>query len=114
MRRTTIAENIASGTTGWLNAVRVGSGGTDPITFGSISALAQGPNASFDIELWITTEEANGSPIGLWKLVPNFAASNTAEFPNEATEQYMFDVPVLWIHPRVVSLTGTLSVWGFV
>lgn len=111
MNKFTIANGIASGFTGWLPAIRVGG---DAIPVKSITALAAGVNAAFDIELWISTVENNGAPVGLLKMAPNLAAVASAEFPLEATEIYLFDAPFLWIQPRVVSLTGTLSIWGIV
>lgn len=111
MKKFSIADGIASSFTGWLPATRVGG---DPISVQSINALAKGAGAAFDIELWITTTEEAGAPVGLWKLTPNLTASATTEFPAEATEGYLFDAPFLWIHPRVISLTGSLAIWGIV
>lgn len=111
MNRFAIASGIATGTTGWLPAVRVGG---DAIQLRSLHALAEGATPGFNIELWITNEERNKNPVGLWKLEPNFVGNSTTEFPLEATQTYMFDVPLLWIRPRVVSLTGLLSIWGIV
>lgn len=111
MNRFAIASGIATGTTGWLPAVRVGG---EAIPLQSLHALAEGTTPAFDIELWITTEERDGEPFGFWKLEPNLVGESTTEFPTEATEGYLFDAPFLWIRPRVVSLTGTLSIWGIV
>lgn len=111
MNKFAIASGIASGTTGWLPAVRVGG---EAIPLQSLHALAEGATPAFDIELWITTEEREGVPVGFWKLNPNFTGASTTEFPTEATDGYLFDVPFLWIRPRVVALTGVLSIWGIV
>lgn len=97
--------------TGWLPAVRVGGG---PLSVRALQAIAQGADAAFDLEVWVTCAEndAGTGPVGLVKLDPNLAATETTEFPDVAAELYLFDAPFVWVRVRVVSLTGVLEVLG--
>lgn len=107
--------SLAAGVTatGWLPAVRVGGG---PLAVRALQALAEGAAAAFDLEVWVSCleEEDQSAPRGLVKLDPNFSAAGSTEFPEVASELYLFDAPFIWVRVRVVALTGVLDVVGVV
>jgi hypothetical protein len=96
---------------GWLPAVRVGGG---PLSVRALQAIAQGADAAFDLEVWVTCAENDAAtePVGLVKLAPNFTGAVTTEFDQVASELYLFDAPFVWIRVRVISLEGALDVLG--
>lgn len=113
MNITDIAANIAA--PGWIAPFKIGgASGKDARALAGIYALAEGAGAAFTADVWISAfSSTDGStPKGLTKVEPQLVGAASTEFPAEASEILMFDVPCLWIHINVKTLTGTLSVKG--
>ncbi|HOX51182.1 MAG TPA: hypothetical protein PKY05_06830 [Fibrobacteria bacterium] len=113
MNITDIATNIA--VPGWIAPFKIGgASGKDARALAGIYALAEGAGAAFTADVWVSAfSSTDGStPKGLVKVEPSMTGAATTEFPAEASEVLMFDVPCLWVHINVKTLIGMLSVRG--
>ena len=98
---------------GWISPFKIGDASVnDAKAIAGIYVLAEGSGAAFTADVWISafSNAAGTAPKGLVKVDPQLTGTATTEFPNEASEVLMFDVPCAWVHINLKTLTGTLSV----